>query len=363
MIKASLAFAALAAALIAVVLTPNTFGASQRRALAVMAVQFDAAPIGAELLQPLADAGDAIAQNNLGVLFSRGIENKRDPIEAARLLNAAATAGLARAQLNLLLLRSPCDTSERARTIAALEGFARAGDQRAASIAADCMDAFIPPGSGAIIDETQRLLAMAAVATATSDPDEELKFGWLLLKRVRRLGGYGSEADLLKPRVAQEAARYLFRAAEHGRPAAYEGISLLAAEAAPLLVGDAVAARVAGRSSSGWVDAAAQAGHPRSRCAVGVQLATRLSAEKVRASDADRQQLAGLFQTCLKDRDPRQIIFRNGREQTFGHYRLFDVWMMDEAFLIMSPHYDDYDHDVVAQEDAVRRIASLASQL
>jgi TPR repeat protein len=360
MIKALLAFAALAAAVIAVVLTPNTLGASQRRALAVMAVQFGAAPIGAELLQPLADAGDAIAQNNLGVLFSRGIEDKRNPIEAARLLNAAA-GGLARAQLNLLLLRSPCDTSERARTIAALEGFARAGDRRAASIAADCMDAFIPPGP--MIDETQRLLAMAAVATATSDPDEELKFGWLLLKRVHKLSGYGSESDLLKPRVAQEAARYLFRAAEHGRPAAYEGISLLAAEAAPLLDGDAVAARVAARSSSGWVDAAAQAGHPRSRCAVGIQLATRLSAEKVRASDADRQQLAGLFQTCLKDRDPRQIIFRNGREQTIGHYRLFDVWMMDEAFLIMSPRYDDYDHDIAAQEDAVRRIASLASQL
>jgi hypothetical protein len=37
--------------------------------------------------------------------------------------------------------------------------------------------------------------------------------------------------------------------------------------------------------------------------------------------------------------------------------------MQDEAFLVQSPHYDNYDHDIVAQEEAVRRIASLARQL
>jgi hypothetical protein len=180
---------------------------------------------------------------------------------------------------------------------------------------------------------------------------------------LRQLGGYSSQADALKPRVAQEAARYLFRAAEHGRPAAYEGISRLAAEAAPLLAGDAVAERVAARSPADWVEVAAQAGHPRSRCAVGVALATRLTAEQTRASDADRKRLAELFQSCLKDQDPRQVVFKNGRERTIGHYRLFDVWMMDEAFLVESPHYENYDHDVAAQHEAVRRIASLASQL
>jgi hypothetical protein len=96
---------------------------------------------------------------------------------------------------------------------------------------------------------------------------------------------------------------------------------------------------------------------------VGVALATRLAAELTRASDTDRKRLAELFQTCLKDHDPRQVVFKDGREQTIGHYRLFDVWMMDEAFLVASPHYDNYDHDVVAQQEAVCRIASLASQL
>jgi hypothetical protein len=33
------------------------------------------------------------------------------------------------------------------------------------------------------------------------------------------------------------------------------------------------------------------------------------------------------------------------------------------GFLVQSPHYDNYDHDVVAQEEAVRRIPSLARQL
>lgn len=361
MIRAAIGMAVLVAVTVAILLTPSSFGADQRRALAVMAVRLGAVSLGAGLLQPLATAGDAIAQNDLGVLLYRGIRDVRDPIEAARLLNAAATAGLARAKLNLLLLRAPCGTSERARTVAALEGFAQAGDRRAASIAADCLDAFIP--TGATVEETPRLLAMAALATATSDPDEELKFGWQLLKRLQLLDGYGDQADSLKPRVAQEAARYLFRAAEHGRPAAYEGISRLAAEATPLLAGDTVADRVAARSPGDWIEAAAQAGHPRSRCTVGVAFAERLAAVGSVASDTDRKRLAALFQSCLKDTDPRQMVFKNGREQTIGHYRLFDVWMMDEAFLIASPQYDNYDHDVVAQQDAVRRIAFLATNM
>jgi hypothetical protein len=117
------------------------------------------------------------------------------------------------------------------------------------------------------------------------------------------------------------------------------------------------------RPAAEWIEVAAQAGHPKSRCAVGVTPATRLSADNVRATDADRKRLAELFQTCRKDRDPRQVIVRDGREQTVGHYRMFDVWMEDEAFLVQSPRYDNYDHDVVAQEEAVRRIASLARQL
>ena len=107
MIRALIGVAVLAAVAIVFLLTPSSFGASQRRALAVMAVRLGAVPLGAGLLQPLARAGDAIAQNDLGVLLLRGKGDMRDPIEAARLLNAAAATGLARAQLNLLLIRAP----------------------------------------------------------------------------------------------------------------------------------------------------------------------------------------------------------------------------------------------------------------
>jgi TPR repeat protein len=345
----------------AVLLMPNGFGASERRALAVTAVRLSAAPLGVAILRPLAKAGDAIAQNDLGVLLHRGTAGSRDAVEAAQLLNAAAAAGLPRAQLNLVLLRDPCDSNARAHVIAALENFAHAGDRRAASLAADCFESFSP--IGAVIEEARRVLAMAAIATATSDPDEELKFGWVLLTWLRKINSYGSEADALAPRIAQQAARYLFRAAEHGRPAGYEGISQLAGKAASLLAGDAVADRVAARSPAGWIEQAAEAGHPRSRCSFGVELATRLSTADSRASDADRTRVADMYQSCLNDRDPRQIVFKDGREQTLGHYRLFDVWMMDEAFLIASPRYDNHDYDIVARDDAIRRMALLARLL
>src|SRR3954471_3786190 len=200
MIRASVAAATLTAAVIAFLLLPNTFGAGQRRALAVTAVQLGAAPIGAALLRPLADAGDAIARNDLGVLLNLGIGGKRDPIGAARLLNDAASAGLARAQLNLLLLRAPCSTGTQPSTIASLESFARAGDRRAASIAADCLVWDGRP------EGTERLLAMADIATGALDPDEELKFGWLLLNWVNRLEGGGRAAEALRPAVARQAA-------------------------------------------------------------------------------------------------------------------------------------------------------------
>ena len=361
MIRPAIAAAALAAALIALVLSPVRFGADVRRAAGVTAVQLGLAPLGAAIFRPLARGGDAVAQNNLAILLNKGVGVARDPVEAARLLNAAATAGLARAQVNLLLLRSPCDSNERSRALAALEGFARAGDRRAASFLGDCLSWF--PDTVTRAAEARLFLAAAEIATGSADPDEELKFGWLLMKHVEDLDGLGNAAEAMKPPVAKAAARYLLRAAEHGRAAAYEGIGLLSARALRLLADDPVAARVAAHSPDEWIMAAADAGHPRSRCTVGVKLATRLAAQGARASDADRKKLAGLFQTCLKDRDPRQVILKDGREQTIGHYRLFDVWMKDEAFLVMSPRYDDYDHDIVAQEDAVRRIVNLAQNL
>ncbi len=345
---------------IVLVSVPTTLGGSVRRMIAVAAVQNNLAPVGAWLLAPLASAGDAVAQNDLAVLHMRGIGVERDPLRAAELLNKAAAAGLPRAQMNLLLQRASCNMSEREDTLRRLEEFARSGDRRAASMAADCLSWYVPYNNR--VEGMRRLLAMAEIATGGSDADEELKFGWLLMKSLSDLNDYGAEGIALRPTVATASARYLLRAAEHGRPAAYEAISKLA-EQPQLLSDEAVAQRVSARTPAEWIEDAAAAGHPRSRCAVGIKFATTLAEKKARASDADRQKLADMFQTCLKDRDPRRVVFKDGKEQTAGHYRLFDVWMMDEEFLILSPNYDDYDHDIVAQEDAVRVIAKLARDL
>src|SRR5262245_23844040 len=69
MIRLAIGATVLAAAATAFLLAPISFGASQRRALAVKAVQLGAVQLGAGLLRPLAKAGDAIAQNDLGVLL------------------------------------------------------------------------------------------------------------------------------------------------------------------------------------------------------------------------------------------------------------------------------------------------------
>ena len=356
-----LLLAAACIAAIAVTLTPLTFGAGARRAVAIAAIQADILPVGIALLAPLAEAGDAVAQNNLGVLYIRGAGVERDPVQAARLLNAAANAGLPRAQMNLVLLRNPCDTAGGTETVRKLQEYARAGDKRAASFVADCLIWFTNPNER--IEGFRRLLAMAEIATRTGDADEELKFGWLLMKNVRDLNGYGSSVEPLKREVSTAAARYLLLAVEHGRAAAYEGISKIVGDYANLLTDETVAKRVAAKNAAEWIETAAAAGHPRSRCTLGVKFATQLAEKKTRASDADRQTLADLFQTCLKERDPRQVIFKDGREQTIGHWRLFDVWKMDDEFLITSPKYENYDHDIAARDDAVYRIAKIAQGL
>jgi TPR repeat protein len=340
---------------------PTTLSAGARRGVAIAAVQNNLAPVGALLLALLARAGDAVAQNNLAVLHMRGVGTSRDPMKAAELLNEAAASGLPRAQMNLMLLRASCDMSGRDDVLRRLEEFANGGDKRAASMAADCLSWFIPFNSR--VEGMRRLLAMAEIATGGYDPDEELKFGWLLLTSARDLDGYGAEGDTVKSLLASMATHYLFRAAERGRPAAYEAISKIAAEHNQLLSDETLARRVAEKTPPEWIETAAAAGHPRSRCAVGVKFAKELAERNGRASDAERQKLADLFQTCLKDRDPRRVVFRDGKEQTAGHYRLFDVWMMEEEFLIQSPKYEDYDHDIVAQEDAVRVIVKLAQDL
>lgn len=356
--RKTLILTAVALLVAAVVSTPTTIGAWPRRAVAVLAVQWGWPEMGVALLKPLAKAGDPVAQNNLAVLYMRGVGTARDPAEAARLLNAAAASDLPRARMNLMMVReTSCTSSSRPDRSSKLEEFARKGDRRAASFAADCLTWPIP-GS----DSYSRLLEMARIGTGSADPDEELKFGWLLLKTLDRVDNNIVRARAASGDLATAAATYLFRAAEQGRASAYEGISQIAAKYAGLITDDALSKRLAAKSAVEWIDAAAEAGHPRSRCVVGLRLATELAARNRRASDDDRQKVATYFETCMKDQDPRLMITRNGREQTLGYYRLFDVWKMESVFLITAPKYDNHDHDPAAQQTAASRIARLAKE-
>jgi TPR repeat protein len=53
------------------------------------------------LWKPIAEAGDAIAQNNLGALYARGLGTKKDLVEADKWYLAAAIQGLADAENNI----------------------------------------------------------------------------------------------------------------------------------------------------------------------------------------------------------------------------------------------------------------------
>src|SRR5688572_30673468 len=57
--------------------------------------------IAARMYRPLAEAGVAVAQNNLGSLYARGLGVNQDHVEANRLYLVAAENGLAEAQNNL----------------------------------------------------------------------------------------------------------------------------------------------------------------------------------------------------------------------------------------------------------------------
>ena len=84
-------------------------------------------------LRPLAEAGDRLAQHNLGVMYQKGIGVAPDNAEAARWYTLAAEAGVASSQYNLALLYLlgrgvPRDPTESRRW---LEAAARQGHEKA----------------------------------------------------------------------------------------------------------------------------------------------------------------------------------------------------------------------------------------
>jgi TPR repeat protein len=352
-IRAVLAVAVAVGALWALLFAPTTFGADLRRTLAVKAVQGGMPALGVALLAPLADGGDAAAQNNLAVLLQRGIGAPHDAVKAAQLFNTAANSGLARAQMNLALLRTPCTTHDnlQIQMIAKLEAFARAGDRRAASFVADCISS-----ASDFEAASRRLIEAATLATKSNDPDEELKFGRLLMDRMRRARGWGT--DHTRRETFRLAAGYLLRAADHGKPAAYEGLSLLRRELLDLLEPSPERDKVAAKDPAEWLDIAARSGHPKSQCTMGARLAAEVSHRFASMREAERQRIQEHFAACLKGRNPRQVVLLGGgKERMVGYDPLLDVWMWEDPFLVISPRYENYDYDTVARDDALAQMS------
>ncbi len=79
-------------------LSPYVQAVLESAKAAYEAGDYDTAP---ELIIPLAEAGDARAQHNLGYLYQTGFGVKQDYAEALKWYRKAAEQGLARAQANL----------------------------------------------------------------------------------------------------------------------------------------------------------------------------------------------------------------------------------------------------------------------
>ena len=117
--------------------------------------------------KPLADKGDANAQCNLGILYSKGLGVQKDPAEAFRLFNLAAVQGNTQAEFQLGVMYA--------------KGYG------------------VAQNYGAALMWTQK-------AAEAGDPDGENRLGWLYDE------GYGVPKDV------RQAAYYYKLAADKGNP-------------------------------------------------------------------------------------------------------------------------------------------------
>src|ERR1700730_1348403 len=83
---------------------PGQFATAQTPQDALTALQKQDYPEALRILRPLAERGDAKAQNNLGKMFEQGLGVARDDTEAMNWYRKSAEQGLAEAQYNLGLM-------------------------------------------------------------------------------------------------------------------------------------------------------------------------------------------------------------------------------------------------------------------
>ena len=83
---------------------PGQFATAQTLQDALAALQKQDYPEALRILRPLAERGDAKAQNNLGKMFEQGLGVAKDDTEAMNWYRKSAEQGLAEAQYNLGLM-------------------------------------------------------------------------------------------------------------------------------------------------------------------------------------------------------------------------------------------------------------------
>ena len=151
---------------------PHSVGTGVRNELASLAVRAHIPAVAVSLLKPLADAGDPLALNNLGVLTYRGIGTLDHHPTAKRLFEAASQAGLKRGELNLLLMQGRC-TSMAQRDV--LEDLVFNGEPRAASYVLKC-NITPEPTNYCATGRRERELEMIRIALVDGLIEEQLLF-------------------------------------------------------------------------------------------------------------------------------------------------------------------------------------------
>lgn len=228
------------------------------------------------LLAPLAMHGDAIAQNNLGVLLYRA---DRHGERAERWVRAAARQGLPRAKLNLVTLRyGRCQLNARnnIRAIISLRNLAALGDMTAASQLLDC--AYFNDVRAGITDSTTMLADLADAILVHGSPELQLKAGWALLtfaattevpatEEASRPGGPYAKA--VAP-LAIRAHRLLLAAAAAGKDEAYEWLATARRSSNVMehLDDDPLTEAVRNTSFARWRETAAAAGSWEAVCII-----------------------------------------------------------------------------------------------
>jgi TPR repeat protein len=180
-----------------VLMVPSDLSRHLRNQVGVLLYERGQYSLAFTLFERLAEEGSDLGQNNLGVLYERGLGTRRDPSKARGLYERAAEAGLAVAQYNLGRLYDSEDDEEPAR--AWYERAAAAGD----TFAQINLTFLLDDSDGSDVHERRKALLQRAAEAGNVEAQFQL--------------GRALHSDIGNGRAAPaDAIRWLEPAAEQG---------------------------------------------------------------------------------------------------------------------------------------------------